>query len=178
MADKKKSAMLITDGGSEFNNILMRTALAGTGLELKIVGKDVEFSNSMIEAVNKSLKYRHIFPRELPKASRLKEYILRYIEEYNSRPHTKLKGLAPNEVYAGYELDEQMYRLLLADAREKRMEVNRNSCPPCQPVPPVYSFNEQIVEIAIYKGKDAGKTCEAGTCSKVKSEGDCRSCSE
>jgi hypothetical protein len=67
MADKKKSAMLITDGGSEFDNILMRTALAGTGLELKIAGKDVEFSNSMIEAVNKSLKYRHIFPRELPK---------------------------------------------------------------------------------------------------------------
>jgi putative transposase len=70
MADKKKSAMLITDGGSEFDNVLMRTALAGTGLELKIAGKDVEFSNSMIEAVNKSLKYRHIFPRELPKASR------------------------------------------------------------------------------------------------------------
>jgi putative transposase len=52
MADKKKSAMLITDGGSEFDNVLMRTALAGTGLELKIAGKDVEFSNSMIEAVN------------------------------------------------------------------------------------------------------------------------------
>jgi putative transposase len=69
MADKKKSAMLITDGGSEFDNVLMRTALAGTGLELKIAGKDVEFSNSMIEAVNKSLKYRHIFPRELPKES-------------------------------------------------------------------------------------------------------------
>jgi putative transposase len=69
MADKKKSAMLITDGGSEFDNVLMRTALAGTGLELKIAGKDVEFSNSMIEAVNKSLKYRHIFPRELPKAN-------------------------------------------------------------------------------------------------------------
>jgi hypothetical protein len=68
MADRKKSAMLITDGGSEFDNIMMRTALAGTGLELKIAGKDVEFSNSMIEAVNKSLKYRHIFPRDLPKA--------------------------------------------------------------------------------------------------------------
>jgi putative transposase len=52
MADKKKSAMLITDGGSEFNNVLMRTALAGTGLELKIVGKDVEFPIPMIEAVN------------------------------------------------------------------------------------------------------------------------------
>jgi transposase InsO family protein len=77
MADRKKSAMLITDGGSEFDNVLMRTAMAGTGLELKIAGKDVEFSNSIIEAVNKSLKYRHIFPRELPKASRLKEYILR-----------------------------------------------------------------------------------------------------
>jgi putative transposase len=122
MADRKKSAMLITDGGSEFDNVLMRTALAGTGLELKIAGKDVEFSNSMIEAVNKSLKYRHIFPRELPKASRLMEYIQRYIEEYNDRPHTKLKGLTPNEVYSGYEFDEQMYRLLLADAREKRME--------------------------------------------------------
>jgi transposase InsO family protein len=60
MADKKKSAILITDGGSEFDNVLMRTALAGTGLELKIAGKDVEFSNSMIEAVNKSLKYTGI----------------------------------------------------------------------------------------------------------------------
>jgi putative transposase len=178
MADSKKSAMLITDGGSEFDNIMMRTALAGTGLELKIAGKDVEFSNSMIEAVNKSLKYRHIFPRELPKENRLKEYIERYIEEYNDRPHTKLKGLTPNEVYAGYEFDEQMYRLLLADAREKRLAINRNSCPPCQPVPPVYPFNAPIVEIVVYKGEDTGKTCEAGTCSKVKSGGSCGPCSD
>jgi hypothetical protein len=64
-----------------------------------------------------------------------------------------------------------MYRLLLADAREKRLAINRNSCPPCQPVPPVYPFNEPIVEIVVYKGEDTGKTCEAGTCSKVKSGG-------
>jgi putative transposase len=178
MADRKKSAMLITDGGSEFDNILMRTALAGTGLELKIAGKDVEFSNSMIEAVNKSLKYRHIFPRDLPKAGHLMEYIQRYIDEYNDRPHSKLKGLTPNEVYSGYEFEEQIYRLLLADARQKRMAINRNSCPPCQPVPPVYPFNEPIVEIAVYKGEDTGKSCEAGTCSNVKSGGDCGSCSE
>jgi hypothetical protein len=36
------------------------------------------------------------------------EYIQRYIEEYNDRPHTKLKGLTPNEVYSGYEFDEQI----------------------------------------------------------------------
>jgi putative transposase len=178
MADKKKSAILITDGGREFDNVLMRTALAGTGLELKIAGKDVEFSNSMVEAVNKSLKYRHIFPRELPKARHLWEHIQRYIEEYNDRPHTKLTGLTPNEVYSGYEFDEELYRLLLADAREKRMAINRNSCPPCRPVPPVYPFNEPIVEIAVYKGEDTGKTCEAGTCSKVKSGGECGSCAE
>jgi putative transposase len=178
MADRKKSAMLITDGGSEFDNIMMRTVLAGTGLELKIAGKDVEFSNSMIEAVNKSLKYRHIFPRDLPKAGHLMEYIQRYIDEYNDRPHSKLKGLTPNEVYSGYEFEEQIYRLLLADAREKRMAINRNSCPPCQPVPPVYPFNEPIVEIAVYKGEDTEKSCEAGTCSKVKTGGSCGTCSE
>jgi hypothetical protein len=104
--------------------------------------------------------------------------MLRYIEEYNDRPHTKLKGLTPNEVYSGYEFDEEMYQLLFADAREKRMEINRNSCPLCQPVPPVYPFDEPIVEIAVYKGEDTGKSCEAGTCSKVKSGGDCGSCSE
>lgn len=178
MADKKKSAMLITDGGSEFDNMMMRTTLAGTGLELMIAGKDVDFSNSMIEAVNKSLKYRHIFPRGLPKANRLWESLKHYIEEYNCRPHTKLKGLTPNEVYSGYELDEELYKLLMSDAREKRMEINRSSCPPCQPVPPVYPFDEPVVEIQAYKGTETDKTCEAGTCSKVKSGGDCRSCSK
>jgi hypothetical protein len=96
----------------------------------------------------------------------------------NPDPLFSFSGFLPTVSHAGYEFDEKMYRLLLADAKEKRMEINRNSCPPCQPVPPVYPFNAPIVEIVVYRGEDTGKTCEAGTCSKVKSGGDCGSCSE
>jgi hypothetical protein len=71
-----------------------------------------------------------------------------------------LKGLTPNEVYARFEFDEEMYRLLLADAKQKRMEINRNSCPQCQHIPPVYPFNEPVVEIVVYKGPEVDKTCE------------------
>ena len=59
-----KNAQLIADGGSENNNIYVDELLTKNPNTLTklIAQKDISFSNSMVEAINKILKYNYLFP--------------------------------------------------------------------------------------------------------------------
>jgi len=88
----------------------------------------------MIEAVNKTLKYRHLFPFPMPLSKDLEPKLQQEIPQYNSRPHSKLKTLTPDEVHSGVIFDPKKHRDILNQARVIRMEINRKACPPCLPL--------------------------------------------
>ena len=126
--------LCLASGCSPVGERRVTHSLRDTGLVHGFRGKDIACSNSMIEAVNKTLKYRHLFPFPMPDAKGLERCIAKAIDDYNCRPHSCLKTLTPNEVHGGKVFDTKAHQALLEEARLKRMEINRRSCPPCAPL--------------------------------------------
>lgn len=121
---------LIVDGGIENNNDKMESFLANDihqAIKKLVAQKDIIFSNSMVESVNKTLKYRFLFQQDVPDYSALAKYMDKAIPIYNSRPHSALKGLAPKEVLKGifYNIDE--HKKHFKEAFLKRIEENRKA---------------------------------------------------
>ena len=88
--------MLLTDGGPE-------NAPAVTGLTPLLRGRlvhhtalvDVLYSNSLIEAHNKILKYNYLYKMTIPDGAALQKVIPGIIDDFNNRPHISLDGLTP-----------------------------------------------------------------------------------
>lgn len=126
---------LIVDGGSENNNIYVENFIAQSqvNIQKKIALKDIPYSNSMIERVNHTLKYRYLFPKEPRDLKHLKRIIRYFIEDYNNKkPHGELQGLTPHEAWTGMKPDKLARVKVLKDARIKRIEFNKsNKCQVC-----------------------------------------------
>ncbi|MBU0927383.1 MAG: DDE-type integrase/transposase/recombinase [Spirochaetes bacterium] len=122
---------LIVDGGSENNNRHVEAYLATVPVKKLIARVDVSFSNSMIEAVNKILKYRYLFRKPIPDLEHLHVAVESAIMDYNSRPHYALRGLTPDEAYRGKVFDEAEYRQRIELARQHRLLANRSEPHPC-----------------------------------------------
>jgi hypothetical protein len=59
--------------------------------------KPMPFSNSLVESVNKLLKYRYLFPKQLANSAALTTHLAMSIQDYNDvRPHGSLNGLKPS----------------------------------------------------------------------------------
>ena len=58
---------------------------------------DVHYSNSLIEAHNKLLKYNYLYNMTVRDPNHLNETLRWVIADYNNRPHVSLDGLSPNE---------------------------------------------------------------------------------
>lgn len=92
-----------------------------------IAQRDIEFSNSMIEAANKQIKYRFLYHRHIPDFDALEKYVQAAVEDYNNRPHHVLNGLTPLEVLNGKVLDPTFYHHRVAAAKANRVEENRKA---------------------------------------------------
>lgn len=67
---------------------------------------DVHYSNSIIEAFNKILKYNYLYKMDIKDKVQLEKMIKWIIEDYNNRPHVSLDGLSPNEKYLNPKPDK------------------------------------------------------------------------
>ncbi|NII26638.1 hypothetical protein HB364_16230 [Pseudoflavitalea sp. X16] len=125
------SCQLITDDGSENQGAVhfLTSTHEPPFIEHLIAQQDIEFSNSMIEAANKQLKYRFLYHRSIPDFAALQKFIAQAIEDYNNRPQAVLNGLTPLEVLNGKRYDKETYRQQIYAAKANRMAHNkRTSC--------------------------------------------------
>jgi putative transposase len=124
---KDETTKLVVDGGPENNNAHVDGYIE-TVKELlqKVVAlKDVVFSNSPVEALNKVLKNNYLNKMNITNKEALIKILNEVVEDYNNRPHGSLLGHTPNEVYLDEKTD------LPTDfqkARENRRSFNRNFC--------------------------------------------------
>jgi len=125
---------LIVDGGPENNNTEVEALLEQIPLRKLIAQVQVTFSNSMIEAVNKTLKYRYLFRTPIPDSEHVEPTVAFSVTDFNDRPHYDLFGLTPNQAHAGALFDKAAYHERIQRAGRHRIEVNRHSCPPCVPM--------------------------------------------
>jgi transposase InsO family protein len=117
---------LVADGGSENHNALVDGLLASVSHPLisKVIAlKDVVFSNSSIEGVNRIFKQylRYYAPTTLASVQRVMEL---FIHDYGSRrPHGSLNGLRPIDLYIDPTLSSDQGRQI-QHARSIRIQEN------------------------------------------------------
>ena len=90
-----------------------------------IAQKDIHFSNSMVEGVNKIMKYRYLFRHELLDFEHVKRYLETAVEQYNNRPHGTLFGLTPHEVFNGQIPHKNRFAVQKQQAKILRIAENK-----------------------------------------------------
>jgi len=126
---------LIVDGGPENNNIVIDHFISQSEINIqKLVAlRDINYSNSMIERVNRVFKYRYLFPKNPRDLKHLKRILRHFIDDYNNRrPHGQLEGLTPDQAWIGLKPFKKERMKILTEARENRLAYNRgNKCIKC-----------------------------------------------
>ena len=96
-----------------------------------IAGKDIKFSNSIVEAQNKIIKYRYLFKHDFWDIHELRTLLDWIITDYQyKRPHHSLKGLTPHEALTGTQLPKEQWQQQIQEA--KRIRLQQNVKEPCE----------------------------------------------
>jgi putative transposase len=125
---------LVADGGSENHAVTIDGLLQTTEHPLitKIIAlKDILFSNSSIEAINKIVKryLRILNPQTLDKLTACIEFIVTNYSE--KRPHGSLNGLTPFEAYTKPNSTLKLTTKMI-EAKANRIAFNQNNvCKSC-----------------------------------------------
>jgi len=124
----KQDVDFIVDGGSE-NKAEVDSFIQNSNINKVIAQKDIVYSNSMVEAVNKRIKYDFLFPYDIQNFEQTINHLEKAVGEYNNKPYHPLHGLTPNEVFEGQMPDKNMFRNHILEARQLRIQINRvNQC--------------------------------------------------
>ena len=118
---------LMTDDGSEnFGEVQSFLQLTNNpSFQHIIAQRDVEFSNSMIEAANKNIKYRFLYHKHIAGFNSLCQYMNQAIEHYNNRPHHILGGLTSFGVLNGNRTKKDIRQQEMATAKTTRIAENK-----------------------------------------------------
>jgi transposase InsO family protein len=126
--EKHTKLNLIVDGGSENNNKTVHDFIKNAHIDIdkKIALKDVTYSNNMVENPFKTMKSKYFRGKEIFENTFAQE-LHHFVQDFNSeRPHYAHELYTPNEVHLNPEIKGT--RPDLAEARQKRLEANRNYC--------------------------------------------------
>jgi hypothetical protein len=118
------NTQLITDGGPENKGEVSHFLSGNDFLTRRVAQKDIMQSNSMVEAVNKHLKYYYLFKKDLKDFNETFLYLEKSIEDYNHKPHGKLLGLTPFEVLSGRIPARSLFREQIRVATKLRLQEN------------------------------------------------------
>jgi len=125
--------ILLVDDGIE-NKGVVCTAIESNEMKLNrlIAQKDIIFSNSMVEAVNKRMKYDFLFRTELLDLEHTQRFLETAVAQYNNRPHSALYGFTPVEVFNGAKPDKYFFSPQIEQAKVLRKAENKAlSCESC-----------------------------------------------
>jgi len=95
-----RKTQLIVDGGKENNNHAVDTFIQrkDTPLNKVVALKDILKSNSMVEHINRQLKYEYLFIQPIYDLNQLYRIMQKAVLDFNCiRPHGALNGLTPFE---------------------------------------------------------------------------------
>lgn len=122
-----ENCQLISDDGSE-NYGPVRDFIKASkypAIQHLIAQRDIEFSNSMIEAANKKLKYNFLYHHHIADYEALVKYVEQSVNDYNNRPHHVLHGLTPIEVLNGQTPAPDKYALQVQQTKANRLTENK-----------------------------------------------------
>jgi putative transposase len=132
--DLNVTTVLLVDGGCENNNHIVENYLFDplVPVEKVIARQDVYFSNSIIEAHNKVLKYSYLYKDQIYNNMQLHKRVDFAIDDYNNRPHYSLNGLTPYQAFTGVNINKEKRKQQTQYAKEQRLLINQGLiCPDC-----------------------------------------------
>lgn len=125
----------ITDGDIENVNSTVKSFLITTNNDIKhlIAQKDIPFSNSKIEALNKIIKHQFLLPQNLENRKQLINALAEDVPTYNTiRPQYSLQGNTPEETFGGKPIAVNSYKTHFAEQKTQRIVINQqNKCKAC-----------------------------------------------
>jgi hypothetical protein len=119
------SVLLVDDGIENKGEVNIAIAKQEINVHKLIAQKDIVFSNSMIEAINKRIKYDFLYRHELLDFNHVERFLETAVETYNNRPHTALFGLTPYEVFHGKIPDKNLFKSQQEQAKLLRIAENK-----------------------------------------------------
>ncbi|MDC1265229.1 DDE-type integrase/transposase/recombinase [Flavobacteriaceae bacterium] len=132
---KPTKLLFLTDGGSENVNSTVSNFINNPKIPIKhlIAQKDVVFSNSMVEAVNKVIKHQFLYPKNISNSNQLHLSLEQAVSVYNNqRPQMSLGGNTPFETFTGMEIDLSKFTQHFNTQKTLRRQLNKNNiCKGC-----------------------------------------------
>ncbi|WP_298900943.1 DDE-type integrase/transposase/recombinase [uncultured Psychroserpens sp.] len=132
---KPYKLQFLTDGGSENVNTTVSNFINNPEIPIEhfIAQKDVIFSNSMVEALNKVIKHQFLFPKDIANSNQLNKILNKSVEIYNHiRPQMSLGGNSPQETFNGITIDISKYTQNFNEHKTLRRQLNKkNICNVC-----------------------------------------------
>lgn len=124
----------VTDGGIENINNVVKDFITTTTITHLIAQKDIPFSNSQMEAINKILKHQFLLPKQLQNFEQLLPLLIFSITIYNTiRPQQRLLGNTPEETFNGKAVLAINYNRNFNVQKAKRIEFHQNNiCKICK----------------------------------------------
>jgi putative transposase len=130
-----KRPLVFVDSGTENLNSDVEELIELEMIDRIIAGIEVDFSNSMVEALFRRLKHAYLYMQNLTSFNTLVSKTNYYLEEHNNHiPHSALSGATPIEIFLESWTDDKIEDIqnLYNEARRNRMQVNRRaSCGVC-----------------------------------------------
>ncbi len=124
----KASLDLVVDGGSENNNVNVETYLKQCQVDIdkQVALKDIQQSNSMVEASNKILKHQYLFREAQRNREDLEYHLETAIYDYcYERPNYTLGIQTPYEAHKGI-VPPNLQNIMFQSVKE-RVRINKNS---------------------------------------------------
>jgi hypothetical protein len=126
--------VVVADAGVENVNAQVDDLIASGVLRRVLAFTEVKFSNSMIEAWWRSLKYQWLFLHAVDSVTMVRRLVAFYVQEHNRvLPHSAFRGQTPDEMYFGTgEAIPADLTARRAAARRARIAANRSAaCGTC-----------------------------------------------
>lgn len=115
---------IVSDDGVENKSLVDEFVSSFYNLNHVIAQKDIVQSNSMVEAVNKRLKYDFLFTKPLADFAAVESFLVDAIASYNAKPLFSLSGYSPNEVLQGAIPSNTRFANEIANATTIRKNAN------------------------------------------------------
>jgi transposase InsO family protein len=120
---------VVMDSGVENINGEVDELLSSQLIKRILALVQVDFSNSIVEALWRSAKFQWLFINELRTVADVRRLVAFFVEQHNTVPHSSFKGQTPDELYHGTG-DDVVVELAQAraKARRERLAKNRTAC--------------------------------------------------
>ena len=133
---KPQNLQFLTDAGSENVNNTVFSYVNSVLYPIKhiIAQKDVVYSNSMVEALNRVMKHQFLFPKNIAYYSHLLKVLDESVPIYNNdKPQRSLKGNTPFETFNNAEINFSRFTTSFKQQKILRITQNKqNSCKVCR----------------------------------------------